>query len=627
MPSIRLRWLLLLLFAGVALIPPALVAALIAIAPKMADKSVFAILGIISGLGLVASVGSAVWLSSRIVSRTESLLAAVSAHSDAGSPAISKWQNSYVAELNELGTEIRTIVAASEQRAMALDEANAVFAATFEQSLIPLALTRPPGGVFIDVSKSWGNAFGYSKADVIGRPARDLNMFSNPADFEQLSRELAQHGVVRDYPVNIRAASGDIRQVLVSCLPLRVKQVDSVLTSMMDVTEKLAAENARLETEERYRVIVEAMAEGVVVHHNNLSVVSCNRAAEKILGVDEAQLRGIRPMDPAWKVIDADGSRMREEDYPSTIAIRTGVPCLGRHLVAIRPDGSKREISINAMPLDSASLGGRGALVTIADRTSEFESANALQTLAVTLEDKVAQRTEELEAAISELKAFSYSVSHDLRAPLRAIDGFAQLLNENHGGELSEAAKRHLDRVLQSAKRMNVIIDDLLLLSRVTQADLAYSRVDISGFAWTVVEQLKGGSDRKVDWQIDPNIEVQGDAGLLKVLLENLLGNAWKYSAKTAAARIALRTVQSSSPDMVTFMVEDNGAGFDQTYAGQLFSPFRRLHAESEFPGSGIGLATVKRVVSRHGGTVRAEGTPGQGAKFWVTLPREVRAG
>jgi signal transduction histidine kinase len=288
----------------------------------------------------------------------------------------------------------------------------------------------------------------------------------------------------------------------------------------------------------------------------------------------------------------------------------------------IRADGSKRNVSINAMPMESASLGGLGALVTITDRTNEFEAATALQSLALTLKDEVQQRTEEREEAISELKAFSRSISHDLRAPLRAIDGFAQLLNEHHGSELSVEAKRHLDRVLLSAKRMNTIIDDLLLLSQVTQADLLFTKVDISSIAWRVIETLNAGASRHVDWQIERGIMVYGDTSLLTVLIENLLGNAWKYSAKSSDVRISLRAVESANSESITFVVEDNGVGFDQRYVGQLFSPFRRLHAESEFPGSGIGLAAVKRVVSRHGGTVRAEGKIGQGAKFWVSLPR-----
>jgi PAS domain S-box-containing protein len=391
---------------------------------------------------------------------------------------------------------------------------------------------------------------------------------------------------------------------------------------MMDMTNKIAADDARTNTALRYRDIVEAMAEGVVVYNHELSAILCNKAAEDILGGSEAQLCEPLPLDPTWHLLAIDGSHLAREEYPSTIAIRSGLPCLARHLVVIRADGSKRNVSINAMPMESASLGGLGALVTITDRTNEFEAATALQSLASTLKDEVQQRTEEREEAISELKAFSRSISHDLRAPLRAIDGFAQLLNEHHGSELSVEAQRHLDRVLLSAKRMNTIIDDLLLLSQVTQADLLFTKVDISSIAWRVIETLNAGASRHVDWQIERGIMVYGDTSLLTVLIENLLGNAWKYSAKSRDVHISLRAVESANSESITFVVEDNGVGFDQRYVGQLFSPFRRLHPESEFPGSGIGLAAVKRVVSRHGGTVHAEGKIGQGAKFWVSLPR-----
>jgi len=380
-------------------------------------------------------------------------------------------------------------------------------------------------------------------------------------------------------------------------------------------------EAADEESDMRFRAIVEHMSEGMVLHASDGTVVSCNRAAESILGASEAQLRGAVPMHPDWKVLSPDGTELPEAEYPSSIAIRTGEPCLDRYIVVITPAGEKRDIMVNATPLVSTSLGGRGTLVTFSDRTAEFAATNALKSLAVTLEDQVEQRSAELEAANQELNAFSYSVSHDLRSPLRAIDGFATLLNERHGHELSPEAKRHLDRVVQSAKQMSSIIDDLLLLARVTQADLKVQAVDASDVAQNVASQLQQNSNRSVDWEIESGITVKADPGLLRIVLENLLGNAWKYSAKTVAAHISVRCVDESRPDVVTFAVTDNGAGFDQAYAGQLFAPFRRLHSESEFPGAGIGLATVKRIITRHGGTIRAEGKVGQGATVWVTFP------
>jgi PAS domain S-box-containing protein len=620
MAQFRLRWWFVFVLAATALLPLVTVGAAYALWLPSAEPLHAAILfAALVSASLLAAFAVGSWLATRFSAHANDFLRLLS---PARRQEDLAWSASSIIEVNEIGEKIRELGAALGRQSTDLDEANAVFAATFKQSLIPLAITKPPGGVFLDVSDSWASAFGYSRERILNAPARDLDMFVDVSDFDDLARQLAAKGVVRDYAMKVKAASGEIRTVLVSCLPLRISAVDCVLTSFMDLTERLAAEAARLESEQRYRVMVETMAEGVVLHSSDGAVASCNKAAEAILGVTEAQLRGLAPTPPEWLVRSPSGDIIPEDQFPSAIAIRTGLPCVGQHIVVIRPDGTKRDISVNAVPLESAALGGRGSLVTIADRTSEFAAADALHSLTVTLEEQVQQRTEELLAANSELKAFSYSVSHDLRSPLRAIDGFAQLLNDRHGSELSPEAKRHLDRVLQSAKRMNTIIDDLLLLARVTQADLDIQPVDISAAAQTVAEAIRANSTRNVVWEIEPNIILNGDAGLMKVVLENLLGNAWKYSAKTDAAHISLRRIAPASGEWVGFVIDDNGAGFDQQYVGQLFSPFRRLHAESEFPGSGIGLATVKRVITRHGGNVRAEGTPGQGAKFWVSLPR-----
>jgi signal transduction histidine kinase len=225
----------------------------------------------------------------------------------------------------------------------------------------------------------------------------------------------------------------------------------------------------------------------------------------------------------------------------------------------------------------------------------------------------------ELMRANEELKTFSYSVSHDLRAPLRAIDGFSRMLLEDCAGQLDDQGRQHLGRVREAAHRMGELIDDLLELSRVASADLRRNPVDLSQLARTVGEELKRKEPgRKVGLLIQEGLTAEADSGLLRILLDNLLGNAWKFTAKTDEPRIAFGTEQSDGSEV--FVVRDNGAGFDMTYADKLFQPFRRLHTESEFPGTGIGLATVRRIVERHGGRVWAEGAPERGASVFFTL-------
>lgn len=227
---------------------------------------------------------------------------------------------------------------------------------------------------------------------------------------------------------------------------------------------------------------------------------------------------------------------------------------------------------------------------------------------------------EELERKNKELEAFSYSVSHDLRAPLRGIDGFSQALLEDYGSTLEPQAQDYLRRVRAAAQRMGELIDDLLQLSQVGRAPLRRQPVNLSAVALTVAANLKrADSDRQVDIQIADDISADGDPGLLRALLENLLGNAWKFTTTTESARIEFSTMQDD--DAFVYVLRDNGVGFDMNFADRLFSPFQRLHTVAEFPGTGIGLATVQRIVDRHGGRVWAEAEIGRGAAFYWTLP------
>jgi light-regulated signal transduction histidine kinase (bacteriophytochrome) len=225
----------------------------------------------------------------------------------------------------------------------------------------------------------------------------------------------------------------------------------------------------------------------------------------------------------------------------------------------------------------------------------------------------------ELERKNKELEAFSYSVSHDLRAPLRSIDGFSQALLEDHAEHLDARGRDYLQRVRSSAQRMAELIDDILQLSRVSLAELNRGRVDLTAIAQAVADELQRREpERAVTFAIQPGLTLRGDARLMRVLLDNLMGNAWKFTAKQADPRIEVGA--DTDGDGVTFYVRDNGAGFDMAYAEKLFRPFQRLHTEHDFPGTGIGLATVYRIVDRHGGRVWAEGDVGRGATIRFTV-------
>ncbi len=229
------------------------------------------------------------------------------------------------------------------------------------------------------------------------------------------------------------------------------------------------------------------------------------------------------------------------------------------------------------------------------------------------------QAEDELVAANKELEAFSYSVSHDLRTPLRSIDGFSQILLDDYADKLDEQGKGHLQRVRSAAQRMGQLIDDILSLSRIMRSEMERVPVDLSALAETIAEELKEGQpERKVEFIITNNLTANGDPRLLQVMLENLLGNAWKFTKKHPRARIEFGVKQDD--DKPVFFVHDDGAGFDMTSVEKIFGPFQRLHDTSEYEGTGIGLTTVQRIVDRHGGQIWAEGEVEKGATFYFKL-------
>ncbi len=254
-------------------------------------------------------------------------------------------------------------------------------------------------------------------------------------------------------------------------------------------------------------------------------------------------------------------------------------------------------------------------------QTQRNKAEQALRDAKNNLELTVQERTHELETANQELKAFSYAVSHDLRAPLRGIDGFSKILLEDYTAKLDAEGIDYLQRIRNATTRMGEIIQDLLTLSRVTQAELNYEDVDVTQLCHSIFNslQLMEVDHRDIEINIEDNIHVFADKTLLTLALDNLIGNAWKYTGKQEKAIINISA--SKDDDSYTINIRDNGVGFDMAYAEKLFAPMQRLHAPSEFDGTGIGLATVYRILSKHGATIRGEGVVNQGASFSITFP------
>jgi light-regulated signal transduction histidine kinase (bacteriophytochrome) len=236
----------------------------------------------------------------------------------------------------------------------------------------------------------------------------------------------------------------------------------------------------------------------------------------------------------------------------------------------------------------------------------------------------VAERTRDLAAAVKELESFTYSVAHDLRAPLRAINSFSRALMEDHAAELSEAPRDYLQRIHRASERMSLLIDDLLKLSRVGRGEVERRPIDLTALLGEIHERLaERNPDRDVSFTMQPGMVVQGDARLLTIAFENVLDNAWKFTRRQPQARISC--TETMQDGRRTVHVADNGTGFDMRYRHKLFAPFQRLHRDDEFEGTGIGLVTVARIIARHGGEVAIEAAEGVGTTVSLTLPWELR--
>jgi len=368
----------------------------------------------------------------------------------------------------------------------------------------------------------------------------------------------------------------------------------------------------------RFADIINNAADAVISVDEHQRIVLFNHGAEKIFGYAASEILG-QPLDV---LLPARFGAMHRRHIQNFAA----APETARHMAqrgeiwGRRKDGAEfpAEASISKLAQDGSMI----FTAILRDITDRKKAEDEIRTLNTQLEQRVIERTAQLDAANKELEAFSYSVSHDLRAPLRGIDGFSQALLEDYAGKLDDQGRGYLQRVRAASQRMAELIDDMLHLSRVTRAPMRRESVDLSALAASIAEELRRAQpERTVETVIQPGLAAEADARLLRVLLTNLLSNAWKFTAKQERARIEFGATRENGRPV--YFVRDNGAGFDMQYAHKLFGAFQRLHAMDEFPGTGIGLATVQRIAHRHGGQVWAEAAVNHGAAFYFTLQAE----
>jgi PAS domain S-box-containing protein len=363
-----------------------------------------------------------------------------------------------------------------------------------------------------------------------------------------------------------------------------------------------------------YRLIVRAMNEGAATVSPRGVILDANPRLGSMTGQIAADLIGTAVLD---LIPDAD-----QPAFARLLDVGAGDSARGE--VGLRGPGDTTvpvQLAVSAFDLDGMVL----RCLVLTDLTAQREVEAEILTLNAGLEARVKQRTADLEQANKNLEAFTYSVSHDLRAPLRGLSGFSELLVEEYGDRLDDTGRGYAGRIQAASERMATLIDDLLQLSRVSSGGTNLGPVNLSAEVAAIASALQfRDPGRRVRVAIEDGVEVTADRTLIRTVLQNLVENAWKFTARRDDASIEFATTTVDDAKVCCY-VRDNGAGFDPAYAGKLFQPFQRLHATSEFPGTGIGLASVQRIIERHGGRIWAEGAVDRGATFYFTLDAKER--
>lgn len=454
----------------------------------------------------------------------------------------------------------------------------------------------------LDVNDVAIRHYGYSREEFLNLTIKDIRPAEDvPAVLASVAvggTQVEMHGEWRH-----RKKDGTLIAVEIASHKLTFGGKPARLVVATDITERKRAEQALRESEERFRSVSDTAADAILTADTSGKIVYFNRGAERIFGFAAAEVLG-KPLT----VLMPERFRRAHEAGLRRYLSTGEAHVIGKtvELAGQRKDGTEfpLEISLSDWKTREA-IFFTGILSDITQRKQ--------------YEREILDRSAQLEVANKELEAFSYSVSHDLRAPLRGIDGFSQILQEDYSGKLDAAGLDALKRVRAAAQHMAQLIDDMLNLSRVTRTEMHRASVNLSALAQSIADGLhRHEPGRAVDFVIGPGIEADGDPRLLRVVLDNLLGNAWKFTSRHDRARIEFGQMQCDGRR--AFFVRDDGAGFDQAYADRLFGAFQRLHGATEFPGTGVGLATVQRIVHRHGGSVWAEGAIERGATFYFAL-------
>jgi PAS domain S-box-containing protein len=460
-----------------------------------------------------------------------------------------------------------------------------------------------------DVNQSAIASYGYSRKEFLSLTIKDLRPSEDiPALLEHIQNSPNGAGTTGAW--RHRKKDGAIIDVEVTTGVVQFDHRDARLAIAANITERKQMEEALRESDEKLRLLVGGVQEyAILMLDPEGRVTTWNEGAERITSYRAEEIIGqhfskfytpeaAAQGKPAMELKGAaEQGRFEEEGW------------------RVRKDGSRFWASVVVTPLRD----GTGQLRGYAKVTRDITERKRIEEQLERQRSELARSNTELIAANKELEAFSYSVSHDLRAPLRSIDGFSLALLEDYEEKLDAEGKDSLRRVRAATQRMGMLIDDLLNLSRVTRAEMKLQNVDLSAIGRAVAAELENSQpQRRIECQIQEGLEVHADSNLMRIALENLLGNAWKFTSRRESARIEFG--QTNKNGSRVYFIRDNGAGFDSARSERLFGAFQRFHDRNDFPGTGVGLATVQRIIQRHGGRIWAESAVEKGATFYFTL-------
>ena len=483
-----------------------------------------------------------------------------------------------------------------------------------DRKFLHLLEAAPDAFVIVDskgrialVNSQFEKLFGWGRDEIVGQPIDTIVPTRYRERHEQHRNNYISDMRVRPMGIGLELfglrRDGNEIPVEISLSPLDAEEGRFAIAAIRDITERHRAEK-------KFRGLLEAAPDAIIVVDRAGIIQLVNSQTEKMFGYERAEILG----QPIETLVP---KRYRKKHIENRQGYYVEAPVrpmgAGLELFALRKNHTEFPVEISLSPLEMD--GNLLVSAVVRDVTYRKNHEDDIKKLNIDLKQRAAQ----LEAANKELEAFSYSVSHDLRAPLRSIDGFSQALMEDYSDALAPEGRKYLERVRAAAQRMAALIDDLLALSRVTRTQLQARFINLSKIAEEVSVILQESQpERKVEFSIMPDLMDEADPRLIRIVLENLLGNAWKFTSKQELPSIEFG--QKPRAKERIFFVRDNGAGFDMAYADKLFRVFQRLHSISEYPGTGIGLATVQRIITIHGGRIWTESKEGKGATFYFTL-------